>query len=731
MTPQSTYTSNMEHIQGALLVLDLQLHRQVLRWRATHHGNATPEELLGLHTSSAEVDAILDGLYAARGGGNADALDQAPIATISELLKDAQEFYALSESASLADGLSMQLPLVTERLALNPFERQVVLLTLAAEIDRRYGRLFGYLNDDVTRRSPTVDLALQMFCEDSGQWEEARRSFAPDAALQRYRVIHLRPALDQSRNPMLSREMVLDDAVVSFLLNGIVADAELKGMLGTHRDGLDIQVVDEGYQIAVESLRAYVGGRPTPAPVVLITGPDAELNESAASYLATAHARESELVVLDAAKMSQHDSPQDLVARVLRQVKLSAGILAVQEANLLQGTPKLEGALDNLTDDGRDGPVFLLAKESGSVRVPNGVPPLTLNLAVPGFEARRRIWKASLNGEISDADIAELSERFPLTTGQIDTALARARSHAAAYNEGGTLRRSDLFTSCRAQSGDALAGLAQRIESLHSWDDLVVPSAVKSQLLHLEDWVRYRQVVYDDWGYSSRIMMGRGLVVLFSGSSGTGKTMAAGVLARRLELDLYRVDLSSVVSKYIGETEKNLSQIFEVAETANAVLFFDEADALFGKRSEVKDAHDRYANIEVSYLLQRMETYSGIAILASNFRQNLDQAFTRRLHVAIEFPLPNVGDRERIWQQLLPDNVPQDSDIDLPYLARQFALTGGNIRNCVLTAAFSAASEQNPISMGHLVRAVARELEKTEQPIVRSDFGIYYELTRA
>ena len=730
MTTPTTYETNMEHIQAALLVLNLRLHRQVLRWRATHHGNATPEELLGLHISSAEVDAILDSLYTARGNGNADPIDQAPIATISDLLADAQEFHAQAESASLTAGSRLQLPMLAERLGLTSFERQVVLLALATEVDRRYTRLFGYLNDDVTRRSPTVDLALGLFCQNAEQWEEAHLSFTPEAPLRRYRVMHLRQTPEQSRNPLLSREIILDDAVVSFLLNATTGDSDLTGVLNTYQNGLDLSLVDDASRGDIESMATYLSSKPTPAPVVFITGPDAELRDAVASHLINAYAPESVLMVLDGPKWSQHDSPADLAARAMRQAKLNSGILAVREAELLQSNPKLVAAMDALTGPERDGPLFLLSKDPTAVKASYGVTLLNLHLPAPGFEARRRIWTASLSGEIDDTDIAELAERFPLTSGQIGTALARARLHAAAYGGGGTLQRSDLFASCRAQSSDALAGLAQRMESHHSWDDLVVPSAVKSQLLHLEHWVRYRQVVYDTWGYSSRIMLGRGLAVLFSGSSGTGKTMAAGVLARGLELDLFRVDLSSVVSKYIGETEKNLSQIFEVAETANAVLFFDEADALFGKRSEVKDAHDRYANIEVSYLLQRMETYSGIAILASNFRQNLDQAFTRRLHVSIEFPLPNVGDRERIWRLLLPDNVPQDPDIDLPYLSRQFALTGGNIRNCVLTAAFSAASEQSAINMRHLIRAVARELEKTEQPIVRSDFGAYYELAR-
>jgi SpoVK/Ycf46/Vps4 family AAA+-type ATPase len=225
-------------------------------------------------------------------------------------------------------------------------------------------------------------------------------------------------------------------------------------------------------------------------------------------------------------------------------------------------------------------------------------------------------------------------------------------------------------------------------------------------------------------------MLGRGLAALFNGPSGTGKTMAAGILARALGLDLYRIDLSNVVSKYIGETEKSLARIFAAAEASSAILFFDEADALFGKRSEVKDAHDRYANIEVSYLLQRMESYNGIAVLATNFRQNLDQAFARRLQVTIEFPLPHSTDRERMWRRLLPVEAPQDDDVDLGFLARQFALTGGAIKNCAVAAAFAAAADGSSISMRHLIHAVAKELTKLSQPIVRTQFGPYGDVLR-
>ncbi len=242
---------------------------------------------------------------------------------------------------------------------------------------------------------------------------------------------------------------------------------------------------------------------------------------------------------------------------------------------------------------------------------------------------------------------------------------------------------------------------------------------------------KYRQVVYATWGFDQRLTLGKGLNTLFCGSSGTGKTMAAGILAGELGLDLYKIDLSIVVSKYIGETEKQLSQVFREARSSNAILFFDEADALFGKRSEVKDAHDRYANVEVAYLLQKMEEYEGIVILATNFRKNMDDAFTRRMHHIVEFPFPDAEYRERIWKGIIPAGAPLAGDVDFGFLARQFELAGGNIRNVAVAAAFLAAEEGCPICMEHFIVATARELQKTGKLPSRSEFREYYELIRA
>jgi len=264
----------------------------------------------------------------------------------------------------------------------------------------------------------------------------------------------------------------------------------------------------------------------------------------------------------------------------------------------------------------------------------------------------------------------------------------------------------DIFlTACRAKSNQNLRRLAQKIQPKYTWDDIVLPPDSLAQLREICNQAKYRHIVYGEWGFDSKLSLGKGLNVLSSGPPGTGKTMAAEVIANELRLDLYKIDLSQVVSKYIGETEKNLHQIFREAQGSHAILFFDEADALFGKRSEVKDAHDRYANIEIGYLLQKMEEYDGIAILATNLRKNMDEAFIRRMQFIVEFPFPDEEHRQLIWEVIFPREAPLGDDVDFSLLAREVRLAGGNIKNIALAAAFYAADDGGVIRMSHLMQA--------------------------
>ncbi|NJL22017.1 MAG: ATP-binding protein [Leptolyngbyaceae cyanobacterium SM1_3_5] len=281
----------------------------------------------------------------------------------------------------------------------------------------------------------------------------------------------------------------------------------------------------------------------------------------------------------------------------------------------------------------------------------------------------------------------------------------------------------DLFAAARTQSGQELGELATKVQPLYTWRDLVLPEDGIAQLQEICQRVAHRHQVLEEWGFDRKLSIGKGINALFAGASGTGKTMAAEVIANELGLDLYKIDLSGVVSKYIGETEKNLERIFRAAENANAILFFDEADALFGKRSEVRDSHDRYANLETSYLLQKMEQYEGIAILATNLRGNLDEAFVRRLAFTIQFPSPDADSRRQIWASILPASVPLAADVDLDFLAHQFNLSGGNIKNIALAAAYLAAVDRTSVTMHHLRQATRREYQKLGKLLSEQELG--------
>jgi SpoVK/Ycf46/Vps4 family AAA+-type ATPase len=336
---------------------------------------------------------------------------------------------------------------------------------------------------------------------------------------------------------------------------------------------------------------------------------------------------------------------------------------------------------------------------------------------MPEFAQRRNCWfqQLALAGiNFPSADLDALASRFRLTPAQIAEAVATASNGAGWYGSrfAGQPAVEELFAAASQQSGRDLAALARQIEPVYTWEDLVLPQDALVQLQELCQRVAYRHQVLEEWGFDRKLSLGKGVNALFAGPSGTGKTMAAEVIAQELGLNLYKIDLSGVVSKYIGETEKNLNRIFRAAENANAILFFDEADALFGKRSAVHDSHDRYANIEISYLLQKMEEYEGLSILATNLHRNMDEAFMRRLTMMIVFPLPDENHRQRIWQTVWPPQTPLDETVDLADLAQRFNLTGGNIKNIALTAAYLAAAAGSGVQPEHLLQALRREYQK-------------------
>ncbi|HEY4329326.1 MAG TPA: ATP-binding protein, partial [Phycisphaerae bacterium] len=345
-------------------------------------------------------------------------------------------------------------------------------------------------------------------------------------------------------------------------------------------------------------------------------------------------------------------------------------------------------------------------------------PSIKFDVSRPTSAEQRAAWAAAIP-QSSAALSGTIASQFSMSIPAIH-ALAAEAMVTTRVKPGSNL--SDVaWSACRARCRTRLDGLAQRIEPAAGWDDLVLPDPQMQSLRQIAIHVRHRATVYETWGFAARSSRGLGIAALFAGTSGTGKTMAAEVLAADLKLDLYRIDLASMVSKYIGETEKNLRKVFDAAEESGAILLFDEADALFGKRSEVKDSHDRYANIEVSYLLQRVEAYRGLAILTSNLKSALDPAFLRRLRFVIQFPFPDAPQRAEIWRRIFPRETPT-SGLDAHVLAR-LNIAGGHIRNIALNAAFLAANSGGTVTMSHLLAAARNEYVKLERPLAEIEIG--------
>lgn len=447
-----------------------------------------------------------------------------------------------------------------------------------------------------------------------------------------------------------------------------------------------------------------------PLPLIQLRGEDGTRSVAAAAAAAAGRT----LLVMPEHVLPTTPHELDVLIRIWARESLLGPWALLVETEGEGGTPDSarEAALRHFLENA-PGALLVAGRER---RVLRHRPVLTFEIEKLGTAEQRAVWEAALGPDAAalNGAIDRLTAHFRLAPAAIHSACGRA-----AADEGGAPLDERLWRACREQSRPRLGNLAQRIEPRATWNDLVLPPAQTGMLRDISIHLRQRTTVYESWGFAARSDRGLGISALFAGPSGTGKTMAAEVLANDLCLDLYRIDLSAVVSKYIGETEKNLARVFDAAEEAGAILLFDEADALFGKRTEVRDSHDRYANIEVSYLLQRMESYRGLAILTTNLKGSIDDAFLRRLRFVVNFPFPDAQQREEIWRRTIPPATPT-SGLDYRRLAR-LNITGGNIRNVAMNAAFIAAEAGTSLGMAELLRATRAEFAKLDRPLTDAE----------
>ncbi|MEK1907746.1 MAG: ATP-binding protein [Pseudomonas sp.] len=601
------------------------------------------------------------------------------------------------QPATLAAGLQAPpgLAHVAHSLGLTPFEQQTLLLAAAPDLDARFQDLLAQAQGDESK--PWLSFGLGLMLLPDADWS----AVMPVGRLRRWHLLEL----DGVGGPLAAR--LRPDEVILHQIAGL----------------------------------AYPDPRLEPWFIHLPGNPgDESVGDAASQALLDAWQAAPSLALAPLARLEQGDGEacgQALGQRLgLRLYRLSGVDLPAnheereQLARLWEREALLQGALLWVDcelpspDEARQLAAFIdrlqaLVLISGAGSLPLQRSQHRLSWTEGDANSRLQAWQAALGeqGALLNGRLGGLAEQFQLSGRSIARIADGWRLGHQSESESPALE--PLWDACRDEARRGLDSLAERVEARAGWDDLVLPDTAITTLRTIAAQVRQRSRVYRDWGFAERSARGLGISALFAGGSGTGKTLAAEVLANELRLDLLRIDLSALVSKYIGETEKNLSRVFAVAERSGAILLFDEADALFGKRSEVKDSHDRYANLEVSYLLQRIETYRGLAILTSNFKQAIDSAFQRRLRFIVQFPFPDVPARSAIWQRVFPPSAPLEP-LDIAKLAR-LSLAGGHIRNLALNAAFLAADEAAPIGMRHLRTAAEAEFAKLEKPLPEAD----------
>ena len=594
------------------------------------------------------------------------------------------------------NGVILPLDRICAAFGFGMTERFTMALAALPLVNSEYEKTFGYICDNVRLTAPTLSLALALFAGGDA-------SLLP--ALSERLLKYVFEPYDG--NP-LNTPLKFRRCFISLLSLGELGESAIMSPEFLSDEGF--VCYEEQAEMIKRALRSE-GKR-----VVCLSGESGSGRRHLVKQCAARSGRG--VLMIDLAKYSSAErtaAEKDIVCALL----IGQSIPCVFGAGEKSDPAVLKQLLSAVLKASRS--VFVCTDNVGSVPAIDGAPPLDIRLAELPRAVRSRLWQQF---GVSEEQAQSAANKYRFTPKNIILSAERAQEKMKALDLSELSERL-INSACAEVAESAFGGKATRIESRFTMDDLILPAAEKQQINEALYQIKYRHIVCDKWNFESRLAYGKGLTMLFAGPPGTGKTMAATVVAGELGLPAYRVDISQIMSKYIGETEKSLGEIFDAAEKCSAILFFDETDALFGKRSEIKDSHDKYANVETSFLLQRLESFDGIVLMATNLLQNIDEAFIRRISCIVNFPLPNAEQRLILWKNMFPDEMPRDPSLDFGYLAQQFELSGAAIKNAVMSAAFLAAEEDAAVNMSHILRAVRKQLSKQGKLMVKDDFGKY------
>lgn len=740
-----TFKNSREHIKEELALIELYIKKQLTVMKLADPSYTKFDEFSGMYISEDEIKNYLD-----RENKPGDTRQVYNHKTIKALTAEIQQrrkqidkrvACTLEKNAKkeTKEKVRLRLPELKDRFQLTGTELNILLCCLAPDIDFRFERYFAYLQNNVSRRRPTIQLLARMFLGEGDTTFDVRGVFNKESGLLGKNLFNSNGTGDET--PFPAQQPKLAESVIDFLLENQRLDSAISeiGRLSAPQP-MEMYAGYFNHHIWVLENLTHQYENQGKLPPTYIGGPGGagktELVKTFASIL-----NKNVLTIDYHGIISFQGDTRHLLALVEREARLHSAILHLQmqqEEEFFERTNREKSrtaVMNSFFQENRLDAVILTGTSNYSrIKDIIGTSMMSFSIPMPGVEERYELWSrlmASTNPGDEEEWITGLAVKFRFTPGRIRSVLNAAALMAYTDKENKpVVHLDDIYRCCREESDQGLLSYSQKIIPHYQWKDIILPGDTLNQLKEICCCIQNRRKVYWEWGFEKKFSLGKGLNILLAGPPGIGKTMSAEIIANELGLDLYRIDLSCVVSKYIGETEKNLSKIFREAETSNCILFFDEADALFGKRTEVRDSHDRYANIEINFLLQKMDDYDGIVLLATNMRKNLDPAFTRRLHHVVEFPFPDEKFRGLIWKNAFPANTPMADDIDYEFLAGKFKIAGGNIKNIAVNSAFLASANGNKVNMENIIMAVKREYQKMGKMCSKSDFGQYYSLVR-
>lgn len=706
-----SYPSAQALLEDALGLVALLFEREIHEQWERGTLPRIHDEFSGTFVSGDEVTAIFgrgDAATTPEGQAHIASLDR----TIAELDRTIEE--RLAHNRRL--GAALPFDSLRAALHLSRSEQRALWVLIAVEVSSRLRALMRYLVNEAGRVYADIGLLELMVYRHGSARPNMIRELAPDGRLMSLRLIE--PVGGPRRYeeaPYLLRSLRVNPRVIELAMGYTRLDPEIAGVAHLVVDPpkgdhllMPAEVVAQVHGLLGPSLG------PGQNPVVVLAGAEGTgrkalaMDASNRAGRPVLHIFGRELADLDPSTLSR------LARALAREATLFGAMPLIEDIDLL-GPDSETGRPDRLRPidaalAGFEGPIAATCgpRDTRPATISRSL--LMIELALPPEADRALLWRRQLgNAAAGDLDIDAIAARYPVSAGILERSASSARKLAEARGPDSAITDADIHAGLRSALDIKLSGHGRRVQWRQTWDDLILPEDSQEEIREFIARVKHRRQVYDEWGFSRKMAKGLGLSALFAGQPGTGKTMVAGLIASELALDLYQIDLSRIVSKYVGETEKNLAELFDAAEAGHAILLFDEADSLFAKRTEVKSSVDRYANLEVNYLLQRMEGFGGITILTTNMDSAIDEAFRRRISFKVNFPFPEPEDRKKLWRVMLPEQAAVSGDIDYDLLSDRYEMSGGYIRNAVLRAAFLAAEDESPITMRHMMRAANLE----------------------